>query len=347
MLICVVLVIFAAAAVNAGLHSKFHRHHQHFTIDMDGFHHHGHHNHEFGFQHGRLPSPPVYGPPPFSPHLHQGHHHNHHHHHHTPGDGCGMIESSNPNTMPFIPNIMPFAQNPMLSNSNNMPLIPNMVNPFNLGTNFPFNPQNPFLPNPHQIGGNIGPNNFGFDTTYNPLNLPKDPLPTGHSTYDTNTKTPLDANTVFEGQGSSTPSIFDVLTNGGNPTNPTSHSKGMFIFLLTIFEILLHKLHLIHTNVNNDCNQKTGSHETKNPSDANENSDNNNNYNGTGAIATNNDVDMNNQTNVPGVDEPTTTITPSDGQGKFNGLDYDIDVRFSDAKKDNSPNQNASDTIKP
>lgn len=86
--------------------------------------------------------------------------------------------------------------------------------------------------------------------------------------------------------------------------------------------------------------KKTGSPDATVPSNTNQNNDNN--YNGTEAIATNNDFDTNNQTNVADVDEPTTISN----QGKPNGLDYDIDIRFGDSKNDNRRNQKSLDTSK-
>lgn len=226
MLNFVVFVILAATAVNAGFHkNRMHRHH--FTIDMNGFHNHGHQQNGFSFHHHRFgpPPPPVYGPPPFTPNFHHGpppFTPNHHQHtpecDHKPSDGFGMIPLSsntqtNTNTMTMSTNIMPF--------------IPNMIiNPFNIGPNFPFNPQNPFF-NPNQFGGQI-PSNIEPNLN-NPSNLPLDPLPTSDSTYNTNTVTPLDANSAFNGQGSSTPGIFDSFNGGNQPQNPDS-SKGNILY---------------------------------------------------------------------------------------------------------------------
>ncbi|XP_031625111.1 pollen-specific leucine-rich repeat extensin-like protein 1 isoform X2 [Contarinia nasturtii] len=147
----------------------------------------------------------------------------------------------------------------------------------------------------------------------NPTNLPADPLPTSESTYDTNTIRPLDANTVFypSGLSTSTPSIF----NADNKPQYTSEAAGPTDATTSQFAT---------NNKNND-----------------------NNYNGNdAAIATNNDTDItnNNQPIVPGVSEPT--VTPSSTQGNYNGLDYDIDVRFGDSKPNNSSNQKPVDTIK-
>lgn len=87
--------------------------------------------------------------------------------------------------------------------------------------------------------------------------------------------------------------------------------------------------------------KKTGSPDATTVT-SNTKQNNDNNYNGTGAIATNNDFDTTNQTNVADVDEPTTIPN----QGKPNGLDYDIDVRFGDSKNDNRRNQKPLNTIK-
>ncbi|XP_055297179.1 uncharacterized protein LOC129565890 isoform X1 [Sitodiplosis mosellana] len=308
MLSFVVLVMFAATVANAGFHK-----HRYFTTDMNGFHNFGRH---YGFgQHGRFgppppvygPPPPVYGPPPpFVPQFHQGNHPHHHGHHqhspqcnHKPGDGFG--------TFPFTSNTMPS------STDTSMPIIPNMNNPFIHDSHFPFNPKNPFFANPNQNGGNIPPffgqNNFGFVLS----NLPLDPLPTSNSIFNTNTMSPLDANTaLIDHRSTTTPSIIDANNGGNQPQNP-----------------------YIPPNQTKGSPDATGS-----STDANQN--NGNNYNGTGAIATDNDFDS--------VDEPsaaTTTTTPSPAQGKYNGLDYDIDVRFSDSKNDNRTNQKPLDTIKP
>lgn len=76
---------------------------------------------------------------------------------------------------------------------------------------------------------------------------------------------------------------------------------------------------------------KTGSSEAPNPFVTN-NKDNDNTFNGTGAIATNNDTEINsNRTITPDVSESTPT-TMSSTQGKYNGLDFDIDVRIGDSK---------------
>lgn len=225
MLRFVVLVMFAATAVNAG----FYRH-RHLTIDMNGFHNLGHHGHGFG-QHGRFgPPSPMFGPPPpFGPQFHHGHHHGHqhgyHHHHHQhvpqcnhkPGDGFG--------TFPF-PNIP--------SSTDTMPFIPNMNNPFIHGSNFPFNPQNPFL-NGGNIPSNFGQNNFGFDPMNNPSNSP----------CNANTISPVDANTALEDQSSTTPSTFDVDDSGNQPQNPhtsPNQTNGMtfcdnFRHFITLFDL--------------------------------------------------------------------------------------------------------------
>lgn len=219
MLSFVVFVIFAATAVNAGFF-KHHMHRHHFTIDMNGFHNHGHHQNGYSFHHhghfGHPPPPPVYGPPPFAPNFHHGDHHQHMpESNNQPDNGFGMIPiSSNTNTNTNA------NANTMTVSTNIMPFIPNMIiNPFNIGPNFPFNPQNPFL-NPNQFGGQI-PSNIGPNSN-NPSNLPLDPLPTSESTFNTNTMTPLDANTAFNGQGSSTPSIFDLFNGGIQPQNSVS-----------------------------------------------------------------------------------------------------------------------------
>lgn len=222
-------MLCAATAANAGFYNHFNMHRHHFTIDMDGFHNHGHqhgHHHQHGF-HRFGPPPPVYGPPPFAPPFHHGHHQHSHQCNHKPDNGLGMI-SLTTSTNPFIP------------------IIPNMNHPFNQGANFPFNPQNPFLnpQNTNQIGGNIPSNtkqnNCGDDTINNPSNLPNDPLPTSQSTYDTNTVTPLDAGTALNGQTSNTPpSIFDE-----NPSSPTQ-TKGI-IFMRIFFDIFLHSFSLTH-----------------------------------------------------------------------------------------------------
>ncbi|XP_055297182.1 uncharacterized protein LOC129565890 isoform X3 [Sitodiplosis mosellana] len=117
---------------------------------------------------------------------------------------------------------------------------------------------------------------------------------------------------LIDHRSTTTPSIIDANNGGNQPQNP-----------------------YIPPNQTKGSPDATGS-----STDANQN--NGNNYNGTGAIATDNDFDS--------VDEPsaaTTTTTPSPAQGKYNGLDYDIDVRFSDSKNDNRTNQKPLDTIKP
>lgn len=137
--------------------------------------------------------------------------------------------NANPsNSLPFIPNMNnPDTLNPSMNN----PFIPNMFNPFNAGQNFPFYPQNPFIPNPNQFGGNFpsndGQNNFEYDSSNtavkNPSNLPTDSLPTTPSTYDTNanTPTPLDAKTAFDQNIPSTPSVSSGNNQPQNPFLPT------------------------------------------------------------------------------------------------------------------------------
>lgn len=91
---------------------------------------------------------------------------------------------------------------------------------------------------------------------------------------------------------------------------------------------------------------KTGSTEATNPFTAIPKTDqnNDNNYNGAEAIASNNNVNINNQAIVPpNVSEPEATTSPST-QGN-NELMYDIDIRFSDSN-DNRTNQKPLDTIK-
>lgn len=90
---------------------------------------------------------------------------------------------------------------------------------------------------------------------------------------------------------------------------------------------------------------KTGSTEAANQftSIPKTNQNNDNNYNGAGAIAPNNNVDINSEATVPNVSEPEAT-TSSSTQGN-NELVYDIDVRFSDSN-DNRTNQKPMDTIK-
>ncbi|XP_031625110.1 putative uncharacterized protein DDB_G0282133 isoform X1 [Contarinia nasturtii] len=344
-----VLVIFGVTASNATFHRKNNFKHFQFTMDVNGFHNHNHGlafhqlNGQFGPPPPPLPMygpppPPVYGPPPF-PHFHH-HPHHHPHHKHTPDcnhkpeeDGMANTNtmsippipynpSMNHNPMPFIPNI----NNPVPSITNPLPFNPTMISPFNFNPNFPFNPQNFGNQNSNTFNGGYIPsntfennnnnNNLGYDSNNsvnNPTNLPADPLPTSESTYDTNTIRPLDANTVFypSGLSTSTPSIF----NADNKPQYTSEAAGPTDATTSQFAT---------NNKNND-----------------------NNYNGNdAAIATNNDTDItnNNQPIVPGVSEPT--VTPSSTQGNYNGLDYDIDVRFGDSKPNNSSNQKPVDTIK-
>lgn len=249
MLSHVVLVMFAVTATDATFFHKRHLKH-HFTVDMNGFHN---HNHGFTFHKQNehfAPSPPVYGPPPFPPHFDS--HRDRHQHtpqcNHQLENGFDMMPIPyTPNTdnmMPFIPNMnhpMPFIPNmnhpmPFFPSMNNpIPSFPTGIYPFNLGPNFPFNPQYPFNTNPNQVGGNIPSNtvhtnNFGFDSVNNnnpvenPTNLPADTL----STSNTNTMTPLDANMSSNqnGQSSRTPNIEIDEFNGNNqPQNSSVPSQ--------------------------------------------------------------------------------------------------------------------------